>query len=76
MKISHQVLSMLLVMSMVPAVLSKPASAEAIEPGDGGDGDYRTFYSNGKIEQGRLGILIRLIWWCIWQEISSWRWKN
>ena len=54
MNISHRVLTTLFAMSMVPGVLSKPALAAGVEPGDGGDADYRTFYSDGKVEMGKI----------------------
>lgn len=55
MKLSHQVRTALFAMAVIPAVLSQPVFAAAVEPGDGGDGDYRTFYSDGKVDLGKIG---------------------
>lgn len=55
MKISNRILATLFAMSIVSAVLSRPTLAAGVEPGDGGDADYRTFYSDGKVDLGKIG---------------------
>jgi molybdenum ABC transporter molybdate-binding protein len=35
--------------------MTKPSLAAGVEPGDGGEADYRTFHSDGKVEMGKIG---------------------
>ncbi|MBI3777013.1 MAG: substrate-binding domain-containing protein [Gammaproteobacteria bacterium] len=55
MKMSHHVRTALFAMALIPAALNQTVLAAAVEPGDGGDADYRTFYSDGKVDLGKIG---------------------
>lgn len=55
MKFTRRVLTTLFAMSIVPVMMTKPVIAAGVEPGDGGDADYRTFHADGKVDMGKIG---------------------